>query len=85
LRNLGQVQDGIPLLERALKTFRGDVVVELFAALLLSKVGRDGEAIRLLALSVLRESNAPDLARYRDVLRRRFAAPAKSQRARRAG
>ncbi len=72
LRNVGRPQDAIPHLERALRRFRGDVVVELFAALLLADVGRSGEAVRLLALGLLRESQAPDLARYRDVLRRRF-------------
>jgi tetratricopeptide (TPR) repeat protein len=73
LRNVGRAADGLEHLRRTLRRFRADVIVELFTALLLSDVGRAGEAARLLALAILRDSSAPDLGRYRDVLRRKFA------------
>jgi Flp pilus assembly protein TadD len=82
LRNVGRTEDGLKHLERARRRHRDDVVVELFSAFLMHDIGRTCEAVDVLVRSLLRESTAPDLERYRRVLRRRFAG-AKRRRSRR--
>ena len=72
LRNVGRPQQGFDLLGSVKSRFEGDVVFELFFALLATELGRADEAIRVLARSLLRESPAEDLGRYRNVLRERF-------------
>ena len=72
LRNVGRSQQGFDLLNGAKSRFDGDVVFDLFFALLATEVGRSNEAIRTLVGSLLRESPATDLRRYRNVLRGKF-------------
>ena len=72
LRNVGRPQQGFDLLESAKPRFEGDVVFELFFALLATEIGRPNEAIRQLVKSLLRESPAEDLGRYGNVLRGKF-------------
>ena len=72
LRNIGRPQQGFDLLDGVKSRFKGDVVFELFFALLATETGRSNEAIRMLARSLLRESPAEDLGRYRNALRGKF-------------
>ena len=72
LRNVGKSQQGFDILDSAKSRFDGDVVFDLFFALLATETGRTTEAISTLATSLLRESQATDLERYRDVLRGKF-------------
>ena len=72
LRNVGRPQQGFDLLDSAKSRFEGDVVFELFFALLATEIGRPNEAIRTLVRSLFRESPAEDLGRYRHVLRGKF-------------
>ena len=72
LRNIGRSQQGFDLLDSAKSRFDGDVVFDLFFALLAIEIGRSNEAIQTLVRSLLRESSATDLERYRNVLRGKF-------------
>ena len=72
LRNVGRPRQGFDLLDGAKSRFDGDVVFELFFALLATETGHANEAIRTLASSLLRESPAEDLGRYRNVLAGKF-------------
>ena len=72
LRNVGRSEHGFDLLDSAKSRFDGDVVFELFFALLATEIGRADEAVLTLARSLLRESPDPDLKRYRNVLRGKF-------------
>ena len=72
LRNMGRPQQGFDLLDSAKSRFNGDVVFDLFFALLATEIGRSSEAIGMLVRSLLRESPAEDLERYGSVLRGKF-------------
>lgn len=72
LRNVGRPRQGFDLLDGAKSRFDGDVVFELFFALLATETGHSNEAIGMLARSLLRESPAEDLGRYRNVLAGKF-------------
>lgn len=51
LRNVGRAQQGFDLLDSAKSRFDGDVVFDLFFALLATEIGRTSEAISTLAIS----------------------------------
>lgn len=72
LRNIGKPRDGFQLLSSVSTRFHRDVVFELFAALLATELHQPNDAIRILVKALLRESQAPDLVRYRNVLRAKF-------------
>ena len=66
------MQQGFDLLDSVKSRFDGDVVFDLFFALLATEIGRSNEAILTLVKSLLRESPTTDLKRYRNVLRGKF-------------
>ncbi len=72
LRNIGKSRIGSDVLNEVKDRYPRDVVFDLFTALLATELDRPHDAIRTLVGAVLRESDAPDLERYRNVLRAKF-------------
>lgn len=71
-REVGNVDEARTTIDKARRRFRGDAVVDAFAALVLLDAGQGTRAVRLLGLALCEHARRCSLEGFEDALRRKF-------------